>query len=81
MWLERLAALSSAHERIRSVGEINRLGEGKLDLLGRDRPPLKWSNLSNGFALEEDRDTEEELQAGRDRPPSRGRLMFCRRAP
>jgi hypothetical protein len=32
---------------------------------GFDRPPLKWSTLSYGF-LEEDRDAEEDLQAGRD---------------
>jgi hypothetical protein len=32
-----------------------------------DPPPLKWSTLSYGFALKEDRNAEEELQAGRDR--------------
>jgi len=31
-----------------------------------DRPPLKWSTLSYGFALEEDRNAEEDVQAGRD---------------
>ena len=32
-----------------------------------DPPPLKWSTLSYGFARKEDRNAEEELQAGRDR--------------
>src|ERR1051325_8893124 len=32
-----------------------------------DPPPLKWSILSYGFARKEDRNAEEELQAGRDR--------------
>jgi hypothetical protein len=32
-----------------------------------DPPPLKWSTLSYGFAVKEDRNAEEELQAGRDR--------------
>ena len=32
-----------------------------------DRPPLKWSALSYGFGSKEDRDAEENLQAGRDR--------------
>ena len=32
-----------------------------------DPPPLKWSTLSYGFALKEDRNAEEELQAGGDR--------------
>ena len=31
---------------------------------GYDPPPLKWSTLSYGFALKEDRNAEEELQAG-----------------
>ena len=34
---------------------------------GADPPPLKWSTLSYGFALKEDRNAEEELQAGGDR--------------
>jgi hypothetical protein len=32
-----------------------------------DPPPLKWPTLSYGFALKEDRNAEEELQAGGDR--------------
>jgi hypothetical protein len=32
-----------------------------------DPPPLKWSTLSYGFAHKEDRNAEEELQAGGDR--------------
>jgi len=36
------------------------------DDLGVDPPPPKWSTLSYGLA-KEDRDAEEELQAGRDR--------------
>jgi hypothetical protein len=32
-----------------------------------DPPPSKWSTLSYGFALKEDRNAEEELQAGGDR--------------
>jgi len=32
-----------------------------------DPPPLKWSTLSYVFARKEDRNAEEELQAGRDR--------------
>jgi hypothetical protein len=36
-------------------------------LVGIDPPPLKWSTLSYGFALKEDRNAEEELQAGGDR--------------
>ena len=31
-----------------------------------DPPPLKWSTLRYVFAIKEDRDAEEELQAGRD---------------
>src|SRR5947209_4067240 len=31
-----------------------------------DPPPLKWSALEYGFRPEEDRDGEEETQAGRD---------------
>ena len=31
-----------------------------------DPPPAKWSTLSYGFAVKEDRNAEEELQAGRD---------------
>jgi hypothetical protein len=46
---------------------FNQRGRFDGDARGFDRPPLKWSTQSYGFALKEDRDAEEELQAGRDR--------------
>jgi hypothetical protein len=40
--------------------------EWSLRVLWTDSPPLKWSSLSYGFALKEDRDAKEDLQAGRE---------------
>jgi len=45
-------------------GDNNRV---LVDPVDPDPPPLKWSTLSYGFALKEDRNAEEELQAGGDR--------------
>jgi transposase len=48
--------------------ELRAMGYRKLSARPRhhDPPPPKWSTLSYGLA-KEDRDAEEELQAGRDR--------------
>src|SRR5580700_8892576 len=52
MWLEGLAALSSGRsvtaQRAKSMGSAKEI----MTFLARDRPPPKWSNPSNGFALE-----------------------------
>jgi hypothetical protein len=50
--------MSVTAEWAKSIGSVTQ----RMTFLPRDRPPLKWSNLSNGFAREEDRDAEEELQ-------------------
>src|SRR5690348_16044342 len=59
---EALAAITDLDEALLEVGQ------------DADPPPLKWSTLSYGFALKEDRNADEELQAGGVRS------RICRRA-
>jgi hypothetical protein len=49
-------------EILRGTGHSGAIGMSAID-----RPPSKWSTVSYVFALEEDCDAEEDLQAGRDR--------------
>ena len=64
---ERVTFAAAAKERnVMRAGAIL-TGSVALSMPTCDLPPLKWPTVSYGFALKEDCNAEEELQAGRDR--------------
>ena len=64
-WIESEYDRLARFETIYLALDMDRAGEEAAAEI--DPPPLKWSALSYGFCSKEDRDAEEELQAGRDR--------------